>query len=371
MKDMRKIVLLAAAFLLYNVAFCGDGAVPPRKDAGALALEKLMKDLAPKATMFGHQDDMSYGLGWRAIPWESDVKRVTGSYPAVFGWDLGKIGNPVNLDSVPFDSMKVYIRRAHEMGGINTLSWHAYLPTDSTTPWTTKEKVVVNLLPGGKDHAAFKHQLDLVADFIGNLKDGKGNMIPVLFRPWHEMDGSWFWWGANNCTTDEYKQLYRFTIEYLWKTKHVCNMIVGYSPDRNFANADEYYRFYPGDDIVDLLGVDNYWDMKFSGDSLNIPTKKVEFLVDEAKKKGKIAAMTETGLEGLPDIKWYTEHLDKVISANEKTKQLSYILVWRNFSKSHHYAPYPGEAAVPDFLEWVNKPDIWLLNDLKAYRGIK
>ena len=339
------------------------------KSKEAIALEKLMKDAAGKGIMFGHQDDMSYGLGWRAVAWESDVKKVTGNYPAVFGWDLGKIGNPYNLDSVSFDSMKVYIRRVHDMGGINTVSWHAFLPTDSTTPWTIKENVVAELLPGAKNHQALKNQLDLVADFFNSLVDKDGNKIPVFFRPWHEMDGDWFWWGTKHCTTEQYKALFRFTVEYLRNEKHLNNLLISYSTDCKFNNIEEYLRFYPGDDIVDLMGMDNYWEIQYGGDTLKTPIRKLEMVVLEAKKRGKLCAMTETGLvEGLKNDQWYTKHLNTVINANDTTRQISYVLVWRNFSVKHHYAPYPGAPEVPYFLEWIKQPNIWLLNNLQEFK---
>jgi len=337
------------------------------KDAAALKLDAFLKEIAPKGTMFGHQDDMAYGMGWRGLYDESDVKRVTGSYPAVFGWDLGKIGTPANIDDVPFDSIRSYIIKADELGGINTISWHAFLPDEKTTPWTVDKEVVKHILPGGKDHSVFIHQLDLIADFLKSLKDKNGNQIPYIFRPWHEMDGKWFWWGEGHCTHEEYKQLYRFTIDYLRKVKGVTSMLVGYSPDRNFYNAEEYYTYYPGDEYVDLLGIDNYWDLGTEERNLDKAIMKLEIVVNEAKKKNKIAAMTETGLMLIPEADWFTT-LDKVVSANETTKQISYVLVWRNFDQTQFFAPYPGHASVPAFLNWVNKPDIWLLKDLQEYR---
>jgi len=368
MKLLKTIAYLAFTLcLLSHSLFCNAQKPKTMKDDAAIKLETLLKEIAPKATMFGHQDDMAYGMGWNGLYNESDVKRVTGSFPAVFGWDLGKIGNKANIDDVPFDSIRSYIIRAYEMGGINTISWHAFLPTDSTSPWVVKNKVVEQLLPGGKQHSALIHQLDLIADFLKTLKGKNGENIPYIFRPWHEMDGSWFWWGKDHCTTEEYKQLYRFTIDYLRNVKGITSMLVGYSPDRNFYSAEEYYTYYPGDEYVDLLGIDDYWDLGTEERNLDKAIMKLEIIVNEAKKKNKIAAMTETGLNLIPEADWFTT-LDKVISANETTKQISYVLVWRNFDKTQFFAPYPGHPSVPAFLNWVNKPDIWLLKDLQEYR---
>jgi hypothetical protein len=68
-----------------------------------------LKKLAAKGFMFGHQDDLAYGVGWKydasaSSAGRSDIKDVTGDYPAVYGWELGhlEMDNPVNLDSVPY-----------------------------------------------------------------------------------------------------------------------------------------------------------------------------------------------------------------------------------------------------------------------------
>lgn len=374
---MRKLLFISATVCLGTMVSCaGNGDVAraeqsidtSMKSTEALAMERLMRDAAGKGIMFGHQDDMSYGLGWTAVPWESDVRRVTGSYPAVFGWDIGRIGSTHNIDSVSFDSMKVYISRVHEMGGINTVSWHAFLPHDSINPWYTADTITRHLLPGGKYHKEFKDELDLVADFFNACVDKNGVKIPILFRPWHEMDGGWFWWGVKHTSREEYKALFRFTIDYLRKEKGLRQLLVGFSTDCKFNNIEEYLQFYPGDEYVDLMGMDNYWEMQFTGDTLQQPINKLMMVVREAKKRDKLVAMTETGFEGLGKTEWYTKNLNPVINANDTTRQISYVLVWRNFSTKHHYAPYPGSPAAPDFMEWVGQDNIWLLNDLQEFR---
>src|SRR5665647_2432709 len=85
-----------------------------------------LKKLLNKGIMFGHQDDLAYGVGWKYIPGKSDVKEVTGDYPAVYGFELGRIelDHPVNIDSVPFDKMRGYIKTVYARGGVITLSWH-------------------------------------------------------------------------------------------------------------------------------------------------------------------------------------------------------------------------------------------------------
>jgi len=88
------------------------------------ALYKNLHTVTKKGIMFGHQDDLAYGVNWKYEPGRSDVKDVVNDYPAVFGWDIGGIEHDKkeNLDNVPFDSIRNYIREVYRRGGINTIS---------------------------------------------------------------------------------------------------------------------------------------------------------------------------------------------------------------------------------------------------------
>src|SRR5690606_35619646 len=158
-------------------------------------------------------DDLAYGAHWRYEPGRSDVKEVTGDYPAVYGWDIGhlELGGDKNLDGVPFERMKAFIREGYERGGIITISWHNRNPLNGGTAWDTLAGTVRSILPGGEKHGLYTQWRDGVADFMMFLKGPGGELIPVLFRPYHELTGSWFWWGRNLCTAEEYKTLWRFT----------------------------------------------------------------------------------------------------------------------------------------------------------------
>jgi len=79
--------------------------------------------------------------------------------------DLGKLGQPRNLDSVSFDDMHRWIRQVYERGGINTISWHVDNPTSRKGAWD-KTAAVKDILPGGPGHDYFMLQLDEVAKFL-------------------------------------------------------------------------------------------------------------------------------------------------------------------------------------------------------------
>src|SRR3954464_14820357 len=94
-----------------------------------------LKKLLKKGIMFGHQDDLAYGVGWKYEAGKSDVKEVTGDYPAVQGYELGRLelDQQVNLDSVPFDKIKGFITKTYNNGGVTTLSWHLNNPLTGKT----------------------------------------------------------------------------------------------------------------------------------------------------------------------------------------------------------------------------------------------
>lgn len=352
--------------------FSGCRTSPP-EDAGreaALQLFQLLRDTSGKGILFGHQDDLAYGIGWKYVEGASDTRLSAGDYPALFGWELGgiELGRPHNLDSVPFDRMRGFAIWVHEQGGINTFSWHPFSATDTTkSSWTSDERVVRNILPGGSHHAPIREHLDRVAAFFGSLVTAEGEPVPFIFRPWHEMDGGWFWWGVKTTDPEELKQLFRFTVEYLRNEKGITHMLLAYSPDRNFTTEAEYLTWYPGDDVVDIIGVDNYWDFKLP-DAVSRVAAKLEIAVNYAAKTGKVAAFTETGSDRMEDSAWYTQKLYAALNANETTRKISYVMVWRNHDLTHFYIPHPEHPGAADFREFTQKPEIWLLEDWKKFR---
>lgn len=327
-----------------------------------IQLYKNLVKTTNKGILFGHQDDLAYGVNWKYEAGRSDVKDVTGDYPAVYGWDLGGLEkkSDKNIDGVPFDKMRQFIKDAHSRGGIVTLSWHFDNPLTGKNAWDTAPKSLASTLPGGVSHEKFKSWLDEAAKYILSLKDKKGKAIPILYRPYHELTGTWFWWCKNNGSPEEFKTLWKFTIDYLQK-KGVHNLIYVYNT-ADFKTKEEFLEYYPGSDYVDILSFDKY--------QFNDPTKDNSFIencqrqfkiMDEvAKEQHKIMAFAETGYEAIPYDKWWTDTLMKAIG----DYKISYVLVWRNHGwqekekKMHYYAPYKGQVSEKDFIDFYNLDQI-------------
>ena len=363
---ISRIALLFAGSLL-SVAVLAQQIKPA--DAGAsektITLFRNLAALAPDYVMIGHQDALSYGVKWVGDENRSDLHDVTGSHPAVFGWDIGgiDIGLDKNLDSVPFDQMRKNMIRVFEMGGLNTISWHAYDPRTGKDSWVDT-RIAVNtvsqILPGGARHADFLKNLDRTGVFLLSLKSKEGELIPLVFRPWHEHSGSWFWWGRLHCTREEYIELFRFTVHYLREKHELNNLLIAYSPDIGFANAAEYLERYPGDDIVDVIGLDDYHSLRQNKPENLI--RNLEIIAGIARDKGKIAAFTETGCTNVEDKLYFTQKLLPVLEHSDLTRSISWVLFWRNGNKKHHFMPYKGHKSAADFRRFVAHPLILMEN---------
>jgi len=304
--------------------------------------------------LFGHHHTSAYGIGWWDEDERSDINDVCGSFPAIYGWDIGELelGNIKNLGGINFDRMRFWIRAAYERGGIHTISWHSTNPV-SGGGYSDVVKAVSHILPGGAYHSDYKLRLDRLANFFKSLRAMSGNSIPIIFRPFHENTGSWFWWGKNHCTAEEFISLWQFTVEYLRDEKGVHNLLYAYSPSLSHSlSRYEYMQRYPGDDYVDILGVDDY-NYFNSGDSAN-GLKCLRVIVGLAREKNKVAAITELGLN-LDNENCWTEFLNSVKN-DGIAKDVAWMLVWRNESTNHFFAPYPGHASVPDFLQFYDDP---------------
>lgn len=372
MKRITTGVLALIALLSAGVS-CQDRKVKiPESDPQNPVLSDLIS-VKGHGILFGHQDDLAYGIDWHYEEGGSDVKRVSGDYPALFGWELGGLerGDTHNLDSVPFDKMRNLAVKADKMGGINTFSWHPYEVIEGRSSWTRDAEIVKHIMPGGSHHEAFKSQLDRIALFLKSIKREDGKSIPFIFRPWHEMDGTWFWWGSEQCTPEEFKKLFVFTVKYLREDKGMDNMLVAYSPDRNFESSEEYLTWYPGDAYVDILGVDNYHDLK-QEDGHRDAIRKLHIVIAESKRRNKLSAFTETGLENVRDTTWYPEVLGAVLNDSLVQNEISYVMVWRNDPKVHFFFPYPGHPAEAGAKKLLERKRIFLLSDYnKAKKNSK
>lgn len=335
----------------------------------------LLRRLAETRLLFGHQDSTAYGVGWSSGREKSDVKEVTGSFPAVYGWDVGRLGGARNLDRVDFGRIKQLIKDAHTRGGINTISWHMSNPVTGRgyLDRTARANNVSSVIPGGSHHEHLKRKLDAFAEFVSELKDTGGRPIPIVFRPWHENNQPRFWWAATGDGQD-YVALWRFTVEYLRDKNKVHNLLYAYSPlARPFLRSTDRAVYtsprsgYPGDAYVDVIGIDDY-----SGNGESI-LAGARLIVDVADARHKIAALTEvgpgSGLAADRAISFYTGQLLQPIKGDAVARKIAYALVWRNSSSGHFWVPHKGHPDAEDFIAFFKDPFTAFEDDLARIRA--
>ncbi len=352
---------MKAAILICCVMFACPACDIQRRNADPRThlLETLAASVTSGKVMFGHQDDLMYGHTWKIYPEDtcfvrSDVFELCGHYPAVLGLDLGEVelGGDRNIDGNLFYQMRGAAIRHHLRGGVVTISWHPRNPLTGGNAWDISSgETVRSILSGGPLHERFiEGWLRPVADFISSLTTEDGTPVPVIFRPWHEHTGSWFWWGEDLCAVDEYRALWRMTYDYMEERGLGDRLVWAYSPSTaGELSRKHFMERYPGDDIIDILGVDAYYNqINYEKDVRTC----MECLDEICLEKGKIMALTETGWEGIPSDRWWCGILLPVL----KEYPLCYVLTWRNAcdKPDHFFGPWPGAQCSEDFINFIN-----------------
>lgn len=362
--------------VLTLLTFCSFGqkpSLPADKKATkeTVVLFQSLNDLKNKGVMYGHQDDLMYGFTWWYEKDRSDIKEATGDYPAVAGFELGhlELGNERSLDSVSFLQITEQIKVQYNRGGVITVSWHpdnplTMLTKESSSPrmygtaWDVSSKEVVSsILPGGKNNELFNIWLERLAAFFIGLKDDKGKPIPVIFRPFHEHSGSFFWWGTNICTDQEYSSLWRYTVEFLRDKKNIHNILYAYNTDR-VTTINQYMLGYPGDDIIDMLSLDMYDRGKQFDAELDTA---LAFVTAEAIKRNKLTALSETG-ERREMQDWWSSVLLPIVSKYP----VCYVLTWRNaYNPAFAARRIQSQASIDDFKAFYDSPLTLFLKEVQ------
>ena len=369
--------------------------VDPQATAETRSLFAYLNDIRGKKILFGHQHATDEGITLKpdAAGVQSDVYNSVGEYPAVFGWDTlslegkekpGVAGDLEQSRRNLVSSMK----QAHEMGAILNLSTHFPNFVTGGSFNDTAGNVVEHILPGGDKNEDFNAFLDQIAVFAKDLKDDQGKQIPVLFRPFHEQNGGWFWWGSKTTTSSQYVALYRYTVEYLRDNKGVHNFLYVYSPNGPFGGKEDHYlTTYPGDLYVDVLGMDQYDnDAKPGTESfLNGLVSDLAMISRLADLTGKVSTFSEFGYSpsgmkasGNLDTEWFTKVLN-AIKSNPDAKRMSYMLTWANFSTNGNlFVPYKNapnglgdHELLNDFVNYYRNDYTGFLKDVKGVYDYK
>ena len=249
---MLKFLLPALLLTLNAVAAPDQPPADPAASPAARSVLKYIQGLSArpdKRLLSGQFTDFG--------PKASDASRIfdriqqrTGSSPAILGVDY------IAWDgSVASAAPNAAALQQWQHGGLVAIEAHCANPfrTNLAVSGLRDQNVDVAPLldPQSPAHAVWMRELDQMAAGLQQLRDAG---VVVLWRPFHEMNGGWFWWGAKK--PDVFIQLWRQMFVYFTEQKHLDNLLWVYAPNHGEHTAD----YYPGDRYADLVGVDAYTD---------------------------------------------------------------------------------------------------------------
>lgn len=377
---MKNICIIIAMFWVTIVAFAtersGSGihkTVDRNITEETANLWNFLFQLKTKGTLIGQQDGV----------WIEDGKGVTGyiydlsgRLPSIVSYDFMFITNVNNTEGSWFREREHEIHdrivAAHREGLVISMCWHYNDPYTQKTFYVKEladKKLKWNsfksILPGGENHERYQKDLRKVAEFSNSLRDDNGNLIPFIFRPFHEFDGDWFWWGAPYNTPEEFKNLWRFTVHYLRDTLNVHNILYAFSPDIKFESREDYLVRYPGDEYVDILGFDDYEDFKHNKKRTDRARERIRIVGELAKEKGKLSALTEVGFfvkKENPKSVEIDRLKNLLMTLSDMHQYLSYAVFWGN-GGDVYCVPMKDDPGAKDFKAFLEQPFVILNNN--------
>ena len=399
--------------------------------------------------LFGHESTIMMGVSGE-FDWEikkrseignniydqkSDVKVMTGNLPAIMGYDAFKLqlditDGPHRKEEV--ETTVAALKLYRESGGLLAFDWHiqpimlpgykerAYRMDEfDNNPYIElmkKEQLFYRIANGfeTKDKWWKAYETQRLKPMAERLKQISADGSGIIFRPFHEADGHWFWWGLKWLEGDQLlngkaalMKVFIETARYL--KKELPEVLIAFSTDKldyvshqNAKNeeeiaqryADEFNTFLPKNPVdlalIDIYGMDLYTGKDKPSESLNRCRLKLQGLSLLAKKHDKIAAITEAGNRGLPSeednrqptINWYNNYLSSWTS--DDNIHVAFVVIWQNWSNNRdrkgidpgdgYFIPiYKNSAAGKDFIDYIrNKESIMLPEfnkDLKKFKS--
>lgn len=277
----------------------------------------------------------------------NDAYKVSGTYPALVAFDLDGMTTLNEKSLALIEECKEYI----EMGGIVSFSYHMENPTGNYTSQGVcrgelgDEDKWIELMTEGTDlNKRFKEILSYAGDILNEF-DKEG--YPVIWRPFHEHNGGWFWWCAiqtfeengvsvtRPIAEDVFIDLWRYVYRYYTEELGLKHLVWAYSPNVTNSKTSPVPTTYgyPGDEYCDIAGNDWYTSGNFE---VNGSEKCYLSLMELS---GKPAALTEFGptgalkadaSKGQTQIELFScrEQLDIVKRMMKEGLKLTYVLNW-------------------------------------------
>ncbi len=360
MKSMRHIFILSALFAVCSSSLFAqvETAKPasPNASPEAKALLQLIYNLSGNHTLTGQHN----------FPMAKDrnskfAAAYSGKTPAIWSMDFG-FAKEGDKDSYLMRSATVEeAKRQNKMGAIITLCWHAVPPTAvepvtfqplpgadpanlASVQGTLTDQQFQDILTSGTDlNKKWMAQVDTIAHYLKELQKAH---IAVLWRPYHEMNGNWFWWG-NRVGKYSTQALYRQLFERLVNYHKLNNLIWVWSVDRPSKPGMEFVNFYPGNKYLDILALDVY------GSDFN--QSYYDTLL--GLSKGKPITLAEVGTPPTPEVL-------------EKQPKWSYWVIWAGMARNTSKQQYEAMNNDPRVLGLDDPAYINAVNPFRATLGL-
>lgn len=311
---MHKLFSLTLFFLAIQIGNTQTLPVNPNASAEAKQLLNYIYNLDDQILAGQH----SYNE--ESDKFYEEANRISGKYPAVWGTDFYWNGQDDPGERI----VKAAINK-HNEGAIVTLMWHVGRPMDNAPyPWSTSVQDEVSqdewkelVTPGTSLYKKWLAQVDNVAEHLKKLRDAH---IPILWRPYHEMNGVWFWWGDKK-GEDGFQKLWQNLYDRMVSYHKLDNLLWVWNAngprDIPQDEAFAYAHYYPGSAYVDILATDVYHN--------DYEQKDYEELLDLAN--GKPIALGEVGqlpkvnvLEAQPKWSWFMVWSNWLHTANTENR---------------------------------------------------
>jgi mannan endo-1,4-beta-mannosidase len=385
MKAFLKVILLfiVSLFIFSEFASCQEKAMSPvSKNASpeAKALLKFFYSISGQYILTGQHNYPN--VKGRNTKFAAEY---IGKTPVIYSTDWG-FAKDGNTDSylARQDIVDEAIRQ-NKLGAIVTICWHAVPPTanepvtfqplpgfDSSALASVQGKLLDQqfkdiLTPGTPLYKHWCAQVDSIAVYLKKLQDAH---VPILWRPYHEMNGDWFWWGGRQ---GEYStiRLYRQLFDRLVNHHKLNNLIWIWSVDRPSTPPRKFSNFYVGNEYLDILALDVY------GSDFN--QNYYDSLL--ALSNGKPVVLGEVGNPPTPDIlkrqpKWgyYVIWAGMVRNTLKKQYEIlfndSHVLCLEDAAYINAIAPYRLTAGLPPLSVQANQntdfSGEWIFNEEKS-----
>lgn len=250
---MKKVINFISIILCLSILLCSCSASKVNTDKSAMQLSNANADETTKRIYSYICDTYENGIisaqqesTWMgSSEYEMDyIYNTTGKLPAMRGLDF------MNDD---FDGVVQRSIDWWNKGGLVTICWHCGSDFADSYDECISDEIEnwdLILTDGTPENQAFMESMDKAGNALIELQKAG---VTVLWRPFHEFDGEWFWWGKGGA--DHFKKLWVMMYNHFTDDLGLNNLIwvLGYS--HNGKNVD---KWYPGDEYCDIVGADSY-----------------------------------------------------------------------------------------------------------------